>query len=51
MHVIEEPLSDYMRFELEVYAPNVEAGEDVRLIPVFERHVAERRAAPRLLAL
>jgi hypothetical protein len=34
VHVVEEPLSDYIRFELEVYAPNVAAGEDVRLIPV-----------------
>ena len=33
VHVIEEPLSDYLRFELEVYAPSVDAGEDVRLIP------------------
>jgi hypothetical protein len=34
VHVIEEPLSDYIRYELAAYAPNVEAGEDVRLIPV-----------------
>jgi Family of unknown function (DUF6879) len=34
VHVVEEPLSDYIRFELEVYVPNVEAGEDVRVIPV-----------------
>jgi hypothetical protein len=34
VHVIEEPLSDYIRYELAAYVPNVQAGEDVRLIPV-----------------
>ncbi len=34
VHVITLPLTDYMRFELASYAPNVEAGEDVRIIPV-----------------
>jgi hypothetical protein len=34
VHVVEEPLSDYIRYELAAYVPNVEAGEDVRLIPV-----------------
>lgn len=34
VHVIEEPLTDYLRYELHAYSPNVEAGEDVRLIPV-----------------
>ena len=34
VHVIEEPLSDYIRYELAAYVPNVAAGEDVRLIPV-----------------
>src|SRR4051812_35690437 len=34
VHVIEEPPSDYIRYELAAYAPNVEAGENVRLIPV-----------------
>jgi hypothetical protein len=34
VHVLEEPLTDYARYELHAYAPNVEAGEDVRLIPV-----------------
>jgi Family of unknown function (DUF6879) len=38
VHVIEEPLSDYVRYELHAYAPNLDAGEDVRLIPV--RHGA-----------
>jgi hypothetical protein len=34
VHVIEEPLSDYIRYELHVYTPNVDAGEDVRVIPI-----------------
>lgn len=34
VHVVTEPLTDYMRFELASYAPNVEVGEDVRIIPV-----------------
>jgi hypothetical protein len=34
VHVLEEPLSDYVRFELQAYVPNVDAGEDVRLIAV-----------------
>ena len=34
--MVTEPLSDYIRFELTGYAPNVEAGEDVRIIPVHE---------------
>ena len=34
VHVVTEPLTDYVRFELASYAPNVQAGEDVRIIPV-----------------
>lgn len=34
VHVIEEPLSDYIRYELAAYTPNVDAGEDVRVISV-----------------
>jgi hypothetical protein len=34
VHVLEEPLSDYVRYELAAYVPNVEAGEDVRVIAV-----------------
>lgn len=34
VHVVTEPLTDYVRFELASYAPNVQAGEDVRVIPV-----------------
>jgi len=34
VHVLEEPLSDYARYELAVYPRAVAAGEDVRIIPV-----------------
>ena len=34
VHVIEEPPSDYIRFELRYVPLNVAAGEDVRVIPV-----------------
>lgn len=35
VHVVAEPLSEYMRFELTwSYGPNVAAGEDIRIIPV-----------------
>jgi hypothetical protein len=34
VHVIEEPLSDYIRYELAAYARSIEAGEDVRVIAV-----------------
>ncbi|MCA1604020.1 MAG: hypothetical protein LC808_13750 [Actinobacteria bacterium] len=34
VHVVTSPLTDYMRFELASYAPNVQAGEDIRIISV-----------------
>lgn len=34
VHVIAEPHSDYIRYELAGYPVNVDAGEDVRVIPV-----------------
>lgn len=34
VHVVEEPLTDYLRYELAIYWLNVEAGEDVRILPV-----------------
>lgn len=35
VHVVREPLSSYLQFELTwAYAPNVAAGDDVRIIPV-----------------
>jgi Family of unknown function (DUF6879) len=37
VHVIAEPLTDYMRYELTwAYEPNADAGEDIRIIPVAE---------------
>jgi hypothetical protein len=35
VHVVSEPLTDYLRYEIErSYAPNVAAGEDIRILPV-----------------
>ena len=34
VHVIEEPLTDYVRYEIAEYVRNREAGEDIRLLPV-----------------
>ncbi len=31
VHVVDQPLSDYIHYELAVYAENVAAGEDVRI--------------------
>jgi hypothetical protein len=31
VHVVDRPLSDYVRYELAVYEENVSAGEDVRI--------------------
>jgi Family of unknown function (DUF6879) len=40
VHVVSEPVSDYIRFELlRVYPANVEAGEEVRIL---SRAIAER---------
>jgi hypothetical protein len=33
VHVVSEPLSDYLRFEITGYRLNVEAGEEVRILP------------------
>lgn len=43
VHVVDLPLSDYIRYELAVYAENVAAGEEVRIAP--------RSADPGLTAL
>jgi hypothetical protein len=32
-HVVDLPLSDYIRYELAVYPENIAAGEDVRIAP------------------
>jgi hypothetical protein len=31
VHVVDQPLSDYVRYELTVYAENVAAGEEIRI--------------------
>jgi hypothetical protein len=33
VHVVEEPLTDYLRYEFAAYRQNGEAGEDIRIIP------------------
>jgi hypothetical protein len=43
VHVVDRPLSDYVCYELAVYAENVAAGEDV--------HIADRSRHPELEAL
>lgn len=34
VHVVTEPLTDYLRYEMVSYGPNWEAGEDIRILPV-----------------
>lgn len=34
VHIVEEPLTDYVRYEIAEYVRNYEAGEDIRLLPV-----------------
>lgn len=37
VHLVTEPLTDYLRYEFEwSYEPNVEAGEDIRVLPTAE---------------
>lgn len=37
VHVVREPLTDYLRFELTWgYEPNAEAGEDIRIVSVHD---------------
>lgn len=38
VHVVTEPATEYIDFEVASYAPNVDAGEDVRIIRVAEGH-------------
>ncbi len=34
VHLVDEPLTDYLRYELGVsYPPNADAGEDIRILP------------------
>lgn len=37
VHIVTQPLSDYLRFEFEHYRHNVEAGEAVRILDVTNR--------------
>lgn len=37
VHIVTQPLSDYLRFEFEHYRHNVEAGEAVRILDVTSR--------------
>ncbi|MET7574127.1 DUF6879 family protein [Streptomyces sp. NPDC005492] len=37
VHIVTQPLSDYLRFEFEYYRHNVEAGEDARILDVTNR--------------
>ncbi len=37
VHVVTQPLTDYLRFEFEYYRHNVEAGEAVRILDVTNR--------------
>lgn len=34
IHVVKEPLTDYLRYEFAAYQQNNQAGEDVRLVPI-----------------
>ncbi len=43
VHIVDLPLSDYLRYELAVYPENISVGEDVR--------IADRAAHPGLRAL
>lgn len=37
VHVIERPLTDYMRYEFAVYGHTTQAGEDVRILDLTDR--------------
>ncbi|MER6380698.1 DUF6879 family protein [Streptomyces sp. NPDC001127] len=37
VHIVAQPLSDYLRFEFEHYRHNVEAGEAIRILDVTNR--------------
>src|SRR4051794_40207666 len=36
VHVVREPLSDYLRYELAVYELNSAAGEEIRILPIHD---------------
>jgi hypothetical protein len=37
VHIVTQPLSDYLRYEFAAYRYNVQAGEDVRILDVTDR--------------
>jgi hypothetical protein len=41
VHVVTEPLSDYLRYEMDGYRHSVAAGEDVRVLPRPMAHALE----------
>jgi len=41
VHVVEEPLSDYLHYEFAAYELNARAGEDIRVIPTAAGHWPE----------
>ena len=52
VHIVEEPLTDYLRYELAVYDLNAEAGEDTGIVAVREGGWAPGASeVDRLLAL
>lgn len=36
VHIVTEPLTDYLRYEMQSYASNADAGEDIRILPADE---------------
>ena len=38
VHVVEEPLTDYLRYELALYEHNQRAGEHIRILPISRGH-------------
>jgi hypothetical protein len=51
VHVVQEPLTDSIRFELEIYTPKRRGGRRRATHPHPARHLADGRATARLLAL
>jgi hypothetical protein len=43
VHLVNEPLSEYLRYEMEWwYGPNAEAGDDIRILPAWRVPPSER---------
>lgn len=45
VHLVREPLTDYLRYELAIYALNNAAGEDIRILPASESLPSSLRGA------